>query len=258
MLLCLDVGNSQLFGGVFHDDELKLRFRYNTREIGSSDQIGIFLKQVIRENDLVPEEITDIAFCSVVPQLDYSLRGACQKYFSIDPFILQPGVKTGLKLLVNEPKALGSDRVATGVGACHLHKGQNIINIDFGTATTFCAISKNSEYLGGSIVAGLKLALQSLQNNTAKLSSTEIIQPSTSVGKTTAEHLQIGLYYGHLGIVKEMIARMTAEAFKGQKPLVLATGGFAYLFEQEAVFDHIYPDLVLQGLRFARQLNLGS
>ena len=156
MILCLDVGNSQLFGGVFAADNLQLRFRYDTRQIGSSDQIGIFLKNVLRENNLNNDKITQISICSVVPQLDYSLRSACIKYFHLEPFILQAGVKTGLQIKYRNPLEVGADRIANAIAATHHYPNQNILIIDFSTATIFCAISARKEYLGGVIMPGMR------------------------------------------------------------------------------------------------------
>lgn len=140
MILCIDVGNSHIYGGVFDGDEIKLRFRH-TSKVSTSDELGIFLKSVLRENNCSPETIRKIAICSVVPQVDYSLRSACVKYFSIDPFLLQAGVKTGLNIKYRNPVEVGADRIANAIAATHSFPNQNIIVIDFGTATTFCAIS---------------------------------------------------------------------------------------------------------------------
>ncbi|HWU43089.1 MAG TPA: type III pantothenate kinase, partial [Bdellovibrio sp.] len=155
MILCLDVGNTQIYGGLFDKDKMVLSFRKNSKSGASSDETGIFLRTVIRENGYDPAKIRQIAVCSVVPEVIYSLRGACMKYFNINPFILQAGVKTGLKVKYRNPLEVGADRIANSIAATHLYPNQNVIIVDLGTATTFCAVTKEKDYLGGSIVAGL-------------------------------------------------------------------------------------------------------
>lgn len=254
MILCIDVGNSHIYGGVFDGDEIKLRFRH-TSKVSTSDELGIFLKSVLRENECSPEDISHIGICSVVPQLDYSLRAACVKYFSIEPFLLQAGVKTGLNIKYRNPVEVGADRIANAIAATHSHPNQNIIVIDFGTATTFCIINAQKAYLGGAILPGVRLSVDTLSKNTAKLPSVEIIKIENAIGRSTTESIQSGVYYGALGACRELIQRMSQEAFGTNKPLVLATGGFASLFDKQGLYDHLVPDLVLQGIRLAALMN---
>jgi type III pantothenate kinase len=254
MILCIDVGNSHIYGGVFAGDEIKLRFRH-TSQVSTSDELGIFLKSVLRENNCSPESITKIGICSVVPQVDYSLRSACMKYFSTDPFLLQAGVKTGLNIKYRNPIEVGSDRIANSIAAVHSYPNQNIIVIDFGTATTFCAITSQKNYLGGAILPGVRLSADALSKNTAKLPSVEIIKTENVVGRSTIESIQSGVYYGVLGACRELINRINQEAFAGNNALVLATGGFASLFDKQGLYDHLVPDLVLQGIRQAALMN---
>ena len=136
MILTLDVGNSQIFGGVFRQGALVVRFRKPSRPPTSSDELGLFLRGVLRENETDPSEVEQIAFCSVVPDVIYSLRSCCRKYFSIDPFILQPGAKTGLKIRYRNPLELGSDRIANAIGATHLYPDRHLIIVGLGTVTT--------------------------------------------------------------------------------------------------------------------------
>ena len=254
MILCIDVGNSHIYGGVFDGEELKLRFRH-TSTVSTSDELGIFLKSVLRENDCVPEAITKIAICSVVPQVDYSLRSACMKYFSTEPFLLQAGVKTGLNIKYRNPLEVGADRIANAIAATNSYPNQNIIVIDFGTATTFCVITAQKEYLGGAILPGVRLSVDALSKNTAKLPSVEIIKIDNVVGRSTIESIQAGVYYGVLGACKELIHRINKESFSGNHALILATGGFASLFDKQDIYDHIVPDLVLEGVRLAALMN---
>lgn len=255
MILSLDVGNTQIYGGVFEGDKMLIAFRKNSKSGSSSDEVGIFLRTVIKENGLDPKKIEKIVLCSVVPEVIYSLKGACQKYFGINPFILQAGVKTGLKIKYRNPLEVGADRIANAVAATQMHPQKNIVIVDLGTATTFCAVSADRDYLGGSIIAGLKLSMEALEAKTAKLPSVEIVSRTEALGLSTVESLQSGLYYGHLGAMREIISKISQECFKGEKPFVIGTGGFSSLFEKEKIFDLIAPDLVLKGNLIALEKN---
>ncbi|MEZ0392959.1 MAG: type III pantothenate kinase [Pseudobdellovibrionaceae bacterium] len=255
MILTLDVGNSQIFGGVFEKDQLKFRFRKTSKTGSSSDEIGIFLRSVLRENNFDPAKVTHIAMCSVVPDVIYSIRNACKKYFNLNPFVLQAGVKSGLKINYRNPLEVGADRIANSVAATHLYPKKDLLIVDLGTATTFCAISKEKDYLGGSIAAGLRLNMEALESKTAKLPSVEIVSMKEALGRSTVESIQSGLYFGHLGTMKEITSRVSEECFGGEKPFIIGTGGFSSLFEKEKIFDVIHPDLVLQGLLMALKMN---
>jgi type III pantothenate kinase len=254
MMLCIDVGNSHLYGGVFKGSDIRLRFRH-TSKVSTSDELGIFLKSVLRENDCEPDQIKKISICSVVPQIDYSLRSACKKYFDIEPFFLQAGVKTGLKIKVRNPVEVGADRIANAIAATQQFPNKNLIVIDFGTATTFCAISHDKAYLGGTIIPGIRLSVDALANNTAKLPVVEIIKSEHTLGRSTIESIQSGVYYAALGACKEVIANIKKEAFANQEVFVVATGGFAALFDNKSLFDINVADLVLQGMLSAYQMN---
>jgi type III pantothenate kinase len=255
MILCIDVGNSHIYGGVFSGDDIRLRFRH-TSKVSTSDELGIFLKSVLRENDCDPRQIKQIGICSVVPQVDYSLRSACLKYFSLEPFLLQAGVKTGLNIKYRNPLEVGADRIANSIAAAHCFPNQNIIIIDFGTATTFCVLNAQKAYLGGAILPGVRLSADALSKNTAKLPPVEIIKTEQVVGRSTIESIQSGIYYGVLGGCRELIQRINKEVFPEKNALVLATGGFASLFDKQGIYDHLMPDLVLQGIRLAALMNL--
>lgn len=213
MILCLDVGNTEILGGVFENGKIRLQFRHHTKQSGSSDDIGIFLKNVLRENEIDGRQIKQIAFCSVVPHVDYSLRAACIKYFSIDPFVLQAGVKTGLKIKYHNPLEVGADRIANAIAGVQLYPNQNLIIVDLGTATTFCVVSNKKEYIGGVIMAGMRISMNALQMNAAKLFPVEIIKPDGVIGRSTIEGIQSGLYYGQLGIIREITGRIKKRKF---------------------------------------------
>lgn len=255
MLLALDVGNSQIHGGVFDGDTLRVQFRKTTQSIGSSDEIGVFLRAVLRENQIDPAAVVRVSICSVVPPVAYSLRSACVKYFRCEPFLLQAGAKTGLRIRYRNPAEVGADRVANAMAATKRHPKSNCIIVDCGTATTFDVVTADGDYLGGAILAGLGISAEMLSARTARLPSVEIARPEVVLGRSTVESIQAGLYHGHVGAIRHLISRLATEAFAGAKPVVIGTGGFARMFEAEELFDEIVPELVLYGLRDAEILN---
>ncbi len=256
MILCLDVGNSEVHGGLFNPKgELFFQFRKNTKNVNSSDEMGLFLKLVLKENDVEPASIKKISICSVVPESLHSIQNACLKYFSIRPFILKAGKKTGLKIKYNNPLEVGTDRIANAIASTHMFPKANTINVDLGTATTFCAINTKNEYLGGAIIPGLKISMKSLVSNTAKLPSVAIIPQDSTLGKTTAENIQSGLYWNHIGAIKEITSNLKKECFQGEDCKIIGTGGFTRLFKGVGLFDVEEPNLVLNGLFLALKLN---
>jgi type III pantothenate kinase len=262
MLLCLDIGNSQIHGGVF-DGGLRLQFRKTTHPLGSSDEFGVFFTAVLRENGIDPRVVKRVAICSVVPTALYPIRSACLKYFSCEPFILQAGVKTGLRVKYRNPHEVGADRIAAAIGATLRRPASDIIVVDCGTATTLEAITAQGDYLGGAILPGIGISVETLAGRTAKLPTVEITRPAVALGRSTIESIQSGVYHGHAGAIRELIAAIAREAFgsgpnqaaPGPRPYVVATGGFARLLEPEKLFDEIVPELVLLGLRHAEELN---
>lgn len=255
MILCLDVGNTQIHGGVFDQGKLVVQFRKTSVDQSSSDEYGIFLRTVLRENSVDPKEITRISICSVVPSVVHSLRNACLKYFSKTPFVLQTGVKTGLMIKYKNPGEVGSDRIANSIAAAHQYPQKNLIIVDFGTATTVCVINKKKEYLGGCILPGIRISMEALEEKTAKLPRVDIIKKTSVIGQTTIDSIQTGLYFGQLGMVKEIVERSKQEAFDGEDCFVIGTGGFASLFDKEKLFDLAIPDLVLRGILIATEMN---
>ncbi|HEY8995842.1 MAG TPA: type III pantothenate kinase [Lacunisphaera sp.] len=255
MLLTLDVGNSQIHGGVFDGDSLRVQFRKTTHPIGSSDEIGVFLRTVLRENQIDPAEVKRVAICSVVPPVAYPLRAACVKYFQCEPFLLQAGVKTGLKIRYRNPAEVGADRVANAIAATQRRPKCNCLVVDCGTATTFDVVTGEGDYLGGAILPGLGISAEMLSSRTARLPAVEISRPEVALGRSTVESIQAGLYHGHVGAIRQLAAQLTKEAFGGAKPVIIGTGGFARMFESELLFDEVVPELVLFGLKHAELLN---
>ena len=258
MILCLDVGNTSIHGGVFNEKRLILQFRKTSSFRGSSDEIGIFLRSVLNENDLVPKQISHIGICSVVPDAIHSLRNACIKYFGMRPFELGPGAKIGLKINYRNPAEVGADRIAAAVAAVDQFPGKNLILIDFGTATTFDVVTKDKVYQGGTIIPGLQISMEALEQKAAKLPPVEIVKREKVVGRSTMGSIQSGLYFGQMGMVKELIKEITRESFPEEKPVVVATGGFSNLYRNDNLFHIIVPELVLLGIHIAVNKNMES
>lgn len=261
LTLCLDLGNSNLLAGVFDPaGDIVLRFRKTSSQGASADEYGIFLKAALRENGLDPARVDRIGVCSVVPDAVYSIRRACLKYFSLEPFLLQAGVKTGLSVAYRNPLEVGADRIANAVAAVRRHPGRDCVIADFGTATTVDVVTAERKYLGGAIAPGMRISMEALEQRTARLPSVEIDRPAAACGRTTVESIQSGLYWGHVGMVRELIAQIRRECLPaaGQPPVLLATGGFSSLFADAGLFDAVLPDLVLEGLHQAMVLNQGK
>lgn len=255
MLIALDVGNSQIFCGVFDGEELKASFRRTSSIRASSDEFGTFFRVTLRENGVDPASINMAGICSVAPGAVHSLRNCFRKYFGFEPFLLQPGVKTGLKIRYRNPLEVGADKIANAIGAIARFPGRNLIIVDFGTATTLCAVSKEREYLGGVITPGIQISMAALESQTARLPEVEIVRPAGILGRSTIESIQSGLYYGTLAAVRAVAAGIAREHFPGDPPAVVGTGGFGRLFEQEALFDEFVPELPLLGLRQAVEMS---
>jgi type III pantothenate kinase len=258
MLLCLDVGNSQIHGGVFDGDLLRCQFRKSTSALETTDELGIFFTAVLRENGIDPRSVERVAICSVVPAALYGLRGAAEKYFRSEPFVLQAGVRTGLKIKYRSPQEVGADRIANSIAAIQRYPGENLMVVDFGTATTIEVITGAGDYLGGAILPGVGISAAALASHTAKLPRVEIARPETVLGRSSVESIQSGLFHGHVGAVTHVVSLLTAELFAGNRPRILGTGGFARMFAEERIFDELVPELVLWGLKHAEALNRDS
>jgi type III pantothenate kinase len=257
MILTLDIGNSQLYGGLFEQGSIEalMHLRRGSNAQITSDEIGIFLRSVIREQGYDPGSVSEVVCCSVVPSLNYSLRSACIRYFNIEPMMLGPGVKTGLKIRYKDPGAVGADRIANAAAAVRRYPNQPLIIADFGTATTLDVVTENREYLGGAIFPGLRISTEALESKTAKLPAVEIGIPSRALGQTTEESIRSGIYYAAVGAVKELTARFTAEQFGSRRPLVIATGGFSRMIDSSGIIDAVHADLVLEGLITILEMN---
>jgi type III pantothenate kinase len=258
MLLCLDIGNSQIYGGVYDGEELKTTFRRTSSVRASSDEYGIFFRAVLREKEIDPRCIDMASICSVVPDVLHSLRSCFHKYFGFEPFFLQPGAKTGLKIRYRNPLEVGADKIANAIAALALFPRRNLLIVDFGTATTLCAVSKEKEYLGGIIMPGIHMSMAALDSRTARLPAVEIVRPAEVLGRSTVESIQAGLYYGTAASVRSLAALVAEAHFASGPPAIVATGPFGRLFEDERLFDSLVPELPLIGLRRACALSARS
>ena len=254
MLLVIDVGNSNNVIGLFSGQKLLTHWRIRTEWNRTADEYWVLIKEFILINQVEAETIDDIIIACVVPPLVPILKEMSSKYFSCEPLIVGPGIKTGISILYRNPAEVGADRIVNSVAAYEKYGGPLII-IDFGTATTFDAVSKRGEYLGGAIFPGIQISMEALFKNTAKLPRVEMVPPPRVIGKSTVESIQSGLFWSNVGMVKELVARISAEVFADEPPFVIGTGGFANLFEGQNIFDAVVPDLILVGLREAVRLN---
>jgi len=256
MIVCLQIGNTHVTGGVFDGSDPVLDFRRAVHPWISADEFGLFLRGVLQSNEIAPSTIRHISMCSVLPEATYAMKSACRRYFSIDPFILRAGVRTGLKIRYRNPLEVGADRIAGAIAAVHDYPDRNLVVAGFGTATTFCAIGADKSYRGGAILPGVRISLEALVSRAAKLSSVEIAAVDHVVGRSTAESMQSGLYYGQIGMIREITDRIREESFGGRRPHVIGTGEFAGLFEASGLLEVVRPGLVREGLRLALLMNL--
>jgi type III pantothenate kinase len=251
-LLVLDVGNTNTVVGLFAGDELKTRWRLTTHTERTADEVGMWLSQLLLRDGVMPDELTAVAVASVVPPMDPRLREGVQRYLEQSPFFVQPGIRTGMPLLVDAPQELGADRLCDAVAAYARYGGPCVV-IDFGTAVTWEVVSRNGEYLGGAIAPGPAVTADALSSKTAMLPQVAMAPPPRVVGKGTVDSIQSGLFYGYLGLI-EGVTRRILEELGGAT--VIATGGLASAFaDHSELIEHVEPDLTLHGLRMLWNLN---
>lgn len=252
MILALDIGNSNIKIGVFQNDELLFSWRLAARSDKTADEYGIVLTDLLEHSGITPNDIEGIIMSSVIPNLNYTLEHMCSYYFHKKPIVIGPGVKNGINIKYENPKEVGSDRIINAVAAYNTYGGPSIV-IDFGTATTFTVINENADFLGGAIALGIKVSMDALVSNTAKLPKIELVEPSSVIGKTTVQNMQSGLIYGTIGQVKYIIEKIKEELNAPAK--VIATGGLSELVANEGIIDTIDRTLSLRGLNIIYNLN---
>lgn len=257
MIFVIDVGNTNIVLGVIDGKKLMGDWRISTDMPRTADEYGITVRELFRSSGFNMDSIDGVIISSVVPNIMYSLEHMVRKYFELEPIIVGPGVKTGINIKYDNPKEVGADRIVNAVAAHEIYGGPLII-IDFGTATTFCAVTSDGDYLGGAIAPGIKISSEALFTRAAKLPRIEIVKPPTVICKNTVQSMQAGIIYGYVGLVDSIVNRMNQEMkqYENKEPYVVATGGLAKLIASEsAVIDEINNYLTLEGLRIIYEKN---
>lgn len=253
MLLAIDIGNTKIALGVFREEELLATWRLATDVAKTADEYAVLLLSLLGRESLPESQIKEAVLCSVVPPATSIFEELCQHYFGTIPLIVAAGVKTGVRISIDNPRELGTDRVVNAVAAHHLYGGPVIV-IDFGTATSFDAVSAEGDYLGGVISPGMAIAAEALYKYTAQLPRVELVRPKRAIGRSTITAMQSGIIFGYVGLVEGVVARMRQEL--GGSARVVATGGLAETIARETpVVEVVNPHLTLIGLRLIHELN---
>lgn len=256
MILTLDIGNTNIKTALFEGMEMVQYWRVSTNRNMSSDEYGILMMNLFAHQGIRPEQVQGIMMSSVVPQINFTIEHMCRSYFNMEPMIVGPGIRTGINIKYENPRELGSDRIANAVAAYELYGGP-CITIDFGTATNFGVISEKGEFLGGAICPGLKLAAEALTERAAKLPRFELAKPENVIGRNTIANMQSGIVYGYIGQINYLVDRMKRE-LGAPEAKVIATGGLAVLVAGESkVIDVMDGLLTLKGLCLIHQKNVG-
>ena len=253
MLLVLDAGNTHMVIGVFNGDKLKNHWRIFTDLRKTEDEYAMLFKNLLAEETLSFNDIKAVIISCVVPPLIWIMKKIFLRYCHIDPLLVNSKIKLNIKIKIDNPEEIGADRVVNAVAVYALYGAPAII-IDFGTATTFCALDKEGSYAGGAIAPGLELASNALFEKTSKLPKVELKKCNHAIGLNTVQAIQSGIYFGHLGLARELIEHFKKE-LKGS-PVVIATGGYADLLgNSTSLFDKVDPFLTLQGLKIIYNMN---
>jgi type III pantothenate kinase len=256
MLLTIDVGNTNLTLGLYQGETLGPRWRLATVHERMPDEYGLQFLGLLQHSGNTPADLTGICLASVVPPLTGKIVEACQRFLGMDPLIVDAGVKTGVRIRYEDPRAVGADRIVDAAAVQALYKGPACV-VDFGTATTFDAISAEGDYLGGAIAPGIGIAAEALFLRTAKLPRVDLQRPPNVIGRNTPHAMQSGLLFGYVSLVEGMVARFRGELGPNMK--VIATGGLAEIVAKETgVIDVIAPWLTLDGLKIVWHLNRPS
>ena len=252
-LLAIDIGNTSVAIGVFDGEELVATFRIATDQDNFADEYAILLLGLLRSRDLEPADIGAAILSSTVPPLIQTFQAVCRAHFGVEPIVVGPGVKTGVRVLYDNPREVGPDRILHAVAALDRYDPPLII-VDLGTACVFDAVSRDGDYLGGAIAPGLGLASQALFSRAAMLHRVSISHPDGPIGRNTVHSMQSGIFFGYVELVRGMVRRFKEEI--GEEAIVIGTGGYADLIAEEAgCFDAMEPDLNLDGLRIVWEAN---
>ncbi|AHD07619.1 type III pantothenate kinase [Paenibacillus larvae] len=253
MILVVDVGNTNIVLGLYEGSALHRNWRISTNRSGTSDEYGVLIYNLFRLAGISVERIEGVIISSVVPPLMFVLEELCLKYLNRAPYIVGPGIKTGLNIRVDNPKEVGADRIVNAVAALELY-GAPCIIVDFGTATTYDYIDASGQLLGCAIAPGIGISTEALYQRAAKLPRIELIKPKSVIGKNTISAMQAGIVYGYVGQVDGIVSRIIEEY--GTSPEVVATGGLAEMIASESrTISVVNPLLTLEGLRFIYEKN---
>ena len=253
MLLVIDIGNTDTTLGVFEGEELRATWHMATVIHRMADEYATLLLNLLYHQGLEKSAIKEVALCSVVPPLIATFEELFQRYFNLSPLVVGAGVKTGVRIRMDNPREVGADRIVNAAAAHHLYVGPVIIT-DLGTATTFDTVSKEGDYLGGAIAPGITMATEALSMQTAMLPRVELVPPKHAIGTNTITAMQSGIVFGYVGLIEGIVARIQQEL--GGKAKVVATGGYADLIAKETrVIDVVNLDLTLIGLRLIYLMN---
>ena len=253
MLLAIDIGNTNITFGLFSGDELGPRWRIRTIHEKMPDEYGILMLQLFEHGGYHREDVNGVVIASVVPPLSQAFQAVSRRYVGIDPLLVDAGVRTGVRIQYDDPRQVGADRVVDAAAVKALY-GLPACVVDFGTGTTFDAVSKDGDYLGGAIAPGIGIAAQALFERTAKLPRVELTRPPSVIGRNTPHAMQSGLLFGYVGLVEGMVARFKAEL--GPATHIIGTGGLAEVIARETdAIDVVDPWLTLHGLRIVYELN---
>ncbi len=253
MLLMLDAGNTHTVIGVFDGDKLRNHWRIATDLRKTEDEFAMLIKNLLADEALSFADIKSVIISSVVPPLIWILKKMFREYCQAEPLLVNSKIKLNIKIKTDYPEEVGADRIVNAA-AVHTLYGSPAIIIDFGTATTFCALDREGNYIGGAIAPGLELSSNALFEKTSKLPKVELKKCEYAICRNTVQAVQSGVYFGHLGLTRELIERFKQE-LKGQ-PIVIATGGYADLMSKDtSLFDKVDPLLTLKGLKIIHDLN---
>ncbi len=254
MLLCIDIGNTNITLGLYRQNEHGPRWRLATTHERMPDEFGVQLIGLLNHNHILPDQIHRAVIASVVPPLTERWEQVCRHYLGCEPLVINSRTRTGVQILIDKPSEVGADRIVDAAATFHLYGGPACI-VDFGTATTFDAISIKGDYLGGAIAPGIGISRDALAERTAQLPKVDLHPPPSPIGKNTIHAMQSGLLYGYVGLVEGMVARFRGEL--GPEMKVIATGGLAELVAREtACINFVSPWLTLDGLRMIYEINL--
>jgi len=253
MLLVVDIGNTNIALGVFKGEQLRATWRMATSVNQMADEYAALLLNLLHYRGLDTSDIEEVALCCVVPPLLSTFEELFERYFHISPLVIGPGIKTGVRIRMDNPREVGTDRIVNTAAAHHLYSGAVIV-VDVGTATTFDTVSKEGDYLGGAIAPGIATAAEALFARAAALPRVELVHPKKAIGTSTVTAMQSGIVFGYVGLIEGIVARIQQEL--GEKATVVATGGYAELIAGgTAVIDRVNPDLTLIGLRLIYLMN---